>query len=271
MSAEAAAPIDATPLLGPVLQAFEPITLARTIANADLRTRVDRKYLVPMTTLQAVLQQLRDSHQVLEVGGRRVTTYRNTYFDTDDFASCRTHIQRRRRRWKVRSRLYEEDQFCRVEVKTKDGRGLTVKASQPTDAGGHGTLSEADLAFVAGVLQGEHPGLDISTLVATSEIAYVRACLVDLDSGTRITIDTDLECLLGGRRAWLDDGLAVVETKGAPTPSDVDRLLVRRGFRARSFSKYVATASMLHPTIPDNDIRALRGTHLHTDLLLDAS
>ncbi|MBC7631699.1 polyphosphate polymerase domain-containing protein [Aeromicrobium sp.] len=268
MTAETVAPVTEQTTLSSALAAFRTLTLAETVERADLRTRVDRKYLVPVTTVDGILGELRATHQVLEVNGRLATTYRTTYFDTADFASCRTHIQGRRRRWKVRSRLYSEDQFCRVEVKTKDGRGFTVKAAKPTEPERYGTLTGHDEAFVADVLNDEQPDLDIAALVATSEITYVRAALVDVAAGTRLTIDTDLRCTLGGRRAWLDDDVAVVETKGGPTPSAVDRLLIRHGARERSFSKYVATASLLHPTIPDNDVRALRGTHLHTDALL---
>ena len=51
----------------------------------------------------------------------------SVYFDTPRLDACRDHVQRRRLRWKVRSRLYVEDQLCRLEVKSRDGRGHTVK------------------------------------------------------------------------------------------------------------------------------------------------
>lgn len=245
------------------LAAFRTASLAETVDRADLRRRVDRKYVIDLDTVRRVMSDLTGTHRALEIDGRRTTTYSTTYFDTEDLASCRAHIQGRRRRWKVRSRLYVEDQFCRVEVKTKDGRGATVKAASVSDPSRHGTLVDADLDFVTGSLRTSHPELDVRALQPSAEIAYIRACLVDLDAGTRVTIDQHLTCVLNRGYAWMSDGCAIVETKGGATPSEADRLLLRSGVRPRSFSKYVATASLLDHRLPDNDTRSLQGSYLH--------
>ncbi|MCW2830693.1 MAG: hypothetical protein JWP31_1385 [Aeromicrobium sp.] len=255
----------------PTLAPFGKLTLAETVARADLATRMDRKYIVPIAAVHDLIAELVDSHHVLVVGGRLATTYRTTYFDTTEFTACRAHVQRRRRRWKIRSRLYADDQLCRVEVKLKDGRGYTIKSSKPAEVAHYGTLTAEDQAFVSGVLADDHPRLEVPHLVATSELTYVRTCLVDPVGGTRLTLDTDLQCTLDGHRAWLDPSFAVVETKGGHTPSAVDRLLVHNGARAQSFSKYVATTSLLHPAVPDNDVRGLRGTSLHADTVFAVS
>ncbi|WP_187271736.1 VTC domain-containing protein [Aeromicrobium terrae] len=245
------------------LDAFDSVSLAETVDRADLSHRVDRKYLVPLGTVRDALPELATTHRVLEVAGRFSTTYSTTYFDTHDLASCRAHIQGRRRRWKVRSRLYVEDGLCRVEVKTRSSRGRTVKAVAPSESGRHGHLSGADREFVARTLEPDHPELDVDALRPTAEITYERSCLVDVDAGRRLTIDHRLSSVLAHGRAWVDDGFAVVETKGGAVPSEADRLLVRLGARPRSFSKYVATASLLYPDLADNDVRALRGWCLH--------
>ena len=78
--------------------------------------------------------------------------YRSTYFDTADLAACRAHIQQRRRRWKARSRLYVEDGLCRIEVKAKDGRGVTTKTVADADVAGYGLLGADEAAFVAAAL-----------------------------------------------------------------------------------------------------------------------
>lgn len=245
------------------LEMFRTVSLAETVERADLSKRVDRKYLVDLDTVRRIMSELTETHHVLEVDGRRTTTYSTTYFDTDDLASCRAHIQRRRRRWKVRSRLYVEDQLCRVEVKTKDGRGQTVKTASVSQADRYGMLIDSDLRFVSDSLGSSHPELDVHALRPTAEISYTRACLVDVDAVTRVTIDQHLTSVLDHGHAWIDEDHAIVETKGGAIPSEADRLLLRSGVRPRSFSKYVATASLLHPRLADNDIRALRGTYLH--------
>ena len=103
------------------------MSLAEVLADAPQLTRVDRKYLVGKATAQALLDALPATYRVLSIAGRTSTTYRSTYFDTADLASARAHVQQRRRRWKARSRLYVEDGLCRIEVKARDGRGVTAK------------------------------------------------------------------------------------------------------------------------------------------------
>jgi len=245
---------------------FEPVTLAEVVERADLAHRVDRKYLTDLAAVRLLLDGLADSHQVLQIGDRRTTTYCTTYFDTPDLMSCRAHIQGRRRRWKVRSRLYAEDRLCRVEVKTKSGRGMTLKTGEASHVDRYGRLVGDELEFVTGVLSAPHPEVDVETLAPQAEILYSRACLVDLIGGTRITIDGKLTSVLREGHAWVDDAYAIVETKGGNIPAPADRLLIRLGAKPRSFSKYVATTSLVHPDIADNDVRDLHGTRLHSRL-----
>ena len=248
------------------LDSFNPVTLPEVVERADLAHRVDRKYLVDLDTVRQLCEGLTDTHQVLQIDDRRTTTYRTTYFDTPDLMSCRAHIQGRRRRWKVRSRLYVEDRLCRVEVKTKNGRGMTFKSASPSHVDRYGTLIDDDRSFVTDALASTHPEVDIASLISTAEITYTRACLVDLNAGTRMTIDGRLQSILSGGCAWVDDAYAIVETKGGNIPSGPDRLLVHLGAKPRPFSKYVATTSLVHPDIADNDIRDLHGSRLHCRL-----
>ena len=78
-----------------------------------------------------------------------------------------------------------------------------------------------------------------------------------------MTIDWNLHCRLEPGDVWLDPGYALVETKGPSTASEADRFLNSLGSRPRSFSKYVAAASIMHANVADNDFRVLRGNVLH--------
>ena len=64
---------------------------------------------------------------MLEIAGRRAFAYDTVYFDTGDLLTARAHVQRRRRRFKCRSRLYVDTEACAFELKTKGARGGTVK------------------------------------------------------------------------------------------------------------------------------------------------
>jgi hypothetical protein len=239
------------------------VSLTEVVQEAAALHRVDRKYVLDADTADHLLRTLPASYRVLEIAGRRHTTYRSTYFDTEDLGTARAHLQRRRLRWKARSRLYVEDGLCRLEVKTKDGRGGTLKSVVDVDAARHGQLDDAGRAHVAEVLAGQGVAVDGRPLAPTAEIVYRRTTLADTAAGTRLTLDVGVRARMAGGEVWLDPGTVLVETKSGQRPSAADRVLLERGLRPTSFSKYVAAASLLDPRLPDNDVRRLRGRVLH--------
>ena len=239
------------------------VGLAEVVEEAARLTRVDRKYLVGRDVADAFLRGLPDTFRLLSVDGRRATTYSSIYFDTAGLDACRDHVQRRRRRWKVRSRVYVEDGLCRIEVKTKDGRGVTMKSVSDSCPTRHGRLDGPERAFVAETLTELGLAVDASALAPSMAVGYRRVTLADTEQGLRVTLDWGVECRLADARVRLDEGYVLVETKGVARPSDADRLLVALGARPRPFSKYASAVSLLRDDIPDNDVRRLRGRELH--------
>ncbi|MFE5402842.1 polyphosphate polymerase domain-containing protein [Streptomyces sp. NPDC056580] len=239
-------------------------TLAEVDAAAALQHRVDRKYLVPLDRARLLIAQLASSHHILDLGGRRTTSYLSTYFDTPGLGAWRAHVQGRRRRWKVRTRLYAEDGLCRVEVKTKDGRGATVKHALKVPASEYGELTRHAAEFVDEVLKVARVPVTAGELSAAAEVRYVRAALADLDHGSRVTLDGALSCHRGDRSAALDAGHVLIETKGGAQPASADRLLLGMGVRPVSLSKYIVGQSLLTPGLPDNDVRRLTRNHFIT-------
>lgn len=231
------------------------VGLDTLVDQAALLERTDRKYIVPVGTARALVDAIADTHHALKVAGRRYTTYQSLYFDTVELQSVQAHIQRRRRRWKVRSRLYVEDELCRIDVKSKDNAGRTVKAMAPSDPSRFGALMGADRTFVERQLAG-YADADVSALVPAAEIDYTRSTLADLDAGARVTIDWNLATRTNMGAAWLDPGYVLVETKGQGT-GRADQVLSDLRVRPQRFSKYVAAASTTTPRIPDNDFRRL--------------
>ncbi|MGW3243177.1 polyphosphate polymerase domain-containing protein [Streptomyces sp. NPDC001070] len=238
-------------------------TLAEVDAAAALQHRTDRKYLIPLDRARAFVDRLADTHRVLDLDGRRTTTYLSMYFDTPQLGAWRAHVQRRRHRWKIRTRLYVEDGLCRVEVKTKDGRGATVKHALPAAEQSYGRLDDRAAEFVDDVLRRSAVPVAAADLAPAAEIRYVRAALADLHHGTRITLDGALTCHQDHSTAALDPDTILVETKGTARPAPADRLLLGLGARPVSLSKYIVGQSLLTPGLPDNDVRRLARTHFH--------
>lgn len=238
------------------------VSLAEVLAEAPATVRVDRKYIVPLAEAQEFVSGLPEEYRVLEVDGRRWTSYHSTYFDTEDLVTCRAHVQRRRRRWKFRSRLYVEDALCRLEVKVQDGTGLTRKYFHEIEADGHGQVGPDGLAFLARQLE-EFGFAGVGAVAPVVDVAYQRATLAAPEVGHRVTVDHGVRCERNGHVVELDTGHVIVETKGGMVPGGADALLRDLGQRPRSFSKYVASVSLTEPQIADNDVRRLLGRELH--------
>src|SRR4051812_5978507 len=104
-------------MLAPVWSRFRPVDLARLDASAALAHRVDTKYLVPVGVLARVLEQLRPTHACPDIDGRREFRYTSRYVDTPDLACYHDHRRAVRKRWKARTRVYEDSGQVRWEVK----------------------------------------------------------------------------------------------------------------------------------------------------------
>lgn len=229
------------------LDRLRPVGLDELNEQAGLMTRVDRKYFVPLDVYERLLEASAADHRVLEIDGRRCFRYRSVYFDSPDFGFFRQHVQRRRHRFKVRTRTYCDSGGCHLEVKSKGYRGQTVKERIPHEPADAARLDEPALDFVAGIV-----GPDAERLRPVLETVYHRVTLTRGDQ--RVTCDFDLECLAGGRR-HVGPADVLVETKSPGGTGAWDLWLRQEGIRPHSVSKYCVAASLLYPGLPSNPWR----------------
>lgn len=269
--------------------AFAAVALDELVAEAALLTRVDRKYLVPAAEAAVILRELDPASRVLEIDQRRDFAYDSVYFDTPDRLSYRLTAQRRRRRFKLRTRSYLDTGGSFLEVKTKSGRGSTVKCRMPYEFVDRARLTGEGARYGARILgqDGHDPAL-VSQLRPSLVSRYHRSTLL-LPCGSRATVDT--------RLWWADPGAAVgsgsagehnrnghaavvaattvgeaepaefaldshviIESKSAGKPSELDRRLWRAGHRPTGISKFGTGTAALHAELPSNKwARTLRG------------
>jgi hypothetical protein len=200
----------------------------------------------------ALAERLVVSHRVLEVEGARTFRYRTAYYDTPALDAYRAHVQRRRRRYKCRSRRYESG-LCLFEVKLKGLRGRTVKHRMPYAH--HGALTPDALRFLTEQLQRAYAREPEAGLVRSLEMTYRRLTLVDVARGERLTADFELAFAGGGRLA---DDAVIVESKAPRGPGVADRVLRELGARpAEACSKYCLGIGMTRPELPANPFRPL--------------
>jgi hypothetical protein len=228
-----------------------PISLAELVKEAELLTRIDRKYLVPLTDLPAILNGLPAGTRVLEIDDRRDFAYRSAYFDTPDLHSYLAAARGRRHRFKLRTRSYLDSDVHFFEVKTRGSRGITSKQRIPY--GGEPTLSPAAADYAADVLGRR---LDLEHVLTTR---YRRQTFLLPAGGARLTVDTRLAWELPAGPVARTPEWAVVETKSATSSSAADRLLWSLHHRPRVVSKYGTGLAALRPDLPSNRWRpALR-------------
>lgn len=247
-------------------QRFGAVGLDEMIAEAGLMTRIDRKYLVPEGDAARVLGALSPRTRALELDGLRDFAYESVYFDTADRLSYRLTAQSRRRRFKLRARHYLDTGAAFLELKTKSGRGATVKDRVACDpaivaslAAG-GDLAAPARGSVAALLgEREFDAELVPALRPTLVSGYRRSTLLT-ETGSRVTVDTRLRWATPDGRALELPGYVIIESKSPGGAGELDRLLWRRGHRPSRISKFGTGTAALHPELPRNKwARPLQG------------
>lgn len=224
-------------------------------AVAELHQRHDAKFLLGRDDLSELVDVLAKRVQVLEVGGKREIPYRTVYFDTPELTTYRWHVQRRRRRYKVRTRHYGDPAGTMLELKLKGPRGLTVKHRWPHTGPDPEVLDEPGRALVAAALSDAYGADILDDLGPTARTTFERVTLVDPAAGERMTIDRGLTVELCGRTVTFDTDLAIVECKTGALHAPILRTMAELGHRPVNVSKYgLGVAASRHPDTPRGNV-----------------
>ncbi|MFC5288166.1 polyphosphate polymerase domain-containing protein [Actinokineospora guangxiensis] len=237
----------------------EPIGLAEVLETAELQTRVDRKYFVPAELFGRFTARL--ALRVLEIDGLRVFGYESVYFDTRWLTSYRNHVQRRRRRYKIRTRTYTDTGLCLFEVKLEGHRGSTVKERVPHPADQRDRITGAAADHLDRTLRAAYAHAAPTGLRKVLTTDYRRATFTLPAEGARLTCDVSLHCHDGAASVRDTGRHVLVESKSGAGGSSADRLLRDLGVRPISMSKYCVGVAALHPGVPSNPWRRMLRQH----------
>jgi hypothetical protein len=246
------------------------VSLEELNDRAELLTRTDRKYVVAASELGALVTGLYPTGmaglRVLEIDGRRSSRYESTYLDTVELDSWTGAAHLRRRRWKVRTRVYADTGERWLEVKTRGLRGTTVKERLPHDGP---DVAGPAAAWVRDRLGAAHVhDVDPSGLVATLHTSYRRTTLLLPGDAGRATVDRDLRWVSGHGTAEVGDVLVVETKSGTPRPGPLDRRLWELGHRPVRISKYATGLALLTPALRGNRWHRVTTRHLADHLTL---
>lgn len=230
-----------TPLALPF---FSPITISE-LGNALLMERVDRKYHLPLKSLDDLLTPLIPYYNVLEVGGHRLTTYDTFYYDTDSLDCYHQHHNQRGARFKVRHRHYVESSTAFWEVKARNNKKRTLKTRISSELNAFESQEFQQLIRT-------HSPFQVDMLRPGLQVKYQRITLVNPFTAERITIDLHLQFVLGEQTCAFP-GLVIVEVKqnkfsDSPMVSALRRLNIRPG----GLSKYCFGLAYLNPDLKQN-------------------
>jgi hypothetical protein len=220
-----------------IFNGLNGISLAALDERAALLKRVDIKYTVTPDQLDALIDALRDDHDVLEIDGRRRFPYETVYFDTAELRSFHEHAAGVAPRFKARIRHYLAAGECVFEVKLKTADGETDKR-QRDHAAAADELDAAAEAHLASTLDaaGIEPPARLEPVLRTR---FERATLAHREGNARVTIDFGVTLARqDGKSVTIRDGLVLVESKSEDGDAPADRVLRELGAHEVSLSKY---------------------------------
>jgi hypothetical protein len=230
----------------------DSIGLSELNELAELQTRVDRKYFVPVDVFGRLIAAMRGQLQVLSIDGRRSFGYESFYFDTPELLTYRDHLQRRRKRFKARTRTYTDSGLCMFEVKLTGARGETIKKRIPHPADLRAELTDEARAHLRTTLCENYHQPPPAGLQPTVVTSYQRTTFVSRTGEARLTCDVGL---VSGdiQHEVHDTGTHVlVESKSSGSQSGPDRILRELGVYPARVSKYCVAIGALHPELPSN-------------------
>lgn len=225
---------------------FKAIELQEVNNKASLTSRVDKKYVLQPEQLPLLLNQLKNTHSVLEIDKLRIGNYQSIYFDTEDFSLFHAHHAQRENRVKFRIRNYIQSKISFFEIKTRSNYGLTEKQRFPID-------STNEIAGLLNNCEQNYPRyLNSKPLEESLQINYQRITLVSKTGVERVTIDGNLFFQNKNNSISFNDRiiLEIKTEKGAHSPTE--RVLKTMGVREGSLSKYCLGILSLNKNVKFN-------------------
>ncbi len=218
------------------------------LKKANLMNRVDTKFLISIQQLPLLLWELQPDYSSLDIDGRRLFTYQNTYFDTPDHRFYYSHHRGKLKRYKVRHRYYVDNQLGFLEVKLKNNKGRTIKSRIPQLE--PCLNSQKVTSFLASTLKD-----NFQELQPAQWGSYQRISLANEATGERLTLDLNLNFQSVDHRANVhlpNFFIAELKQNRHSMDSPFIRLMSRLGVRPKSFSKYCIGCSMVTPGLKAN-------------------
>jgi hypothetical protein len=170
--------------LNKALELFEGYGL-NDLDKANLMNRVDSKFILPISFLPELLNQLKNHYRVLDINNQRCFTYSNQYYDTPTMDFYHAHHNGKLNRYKVRKRRYVDTDTEFLEVKLKNNKKRTIKTRIKLN----GTANDSTdcKSFIDQQMRSYGKNINV-----TQQSGYRRIALANEEKAERLTLDFDL-------------------------------------------------------------------------------
>ncbi len=235
-----------------IISNFEPIDL-HGMDKVSLMERTDKKFLVPATELNEILEAVSMDYYILEINGKRMLQYNTYYYDTNDDILYLSHHNGRLNRYKVRKRTYVETDTTYLEIKFKSNKGKTVKTRIPSSKD-EKNLTNKEKRFLR-----QYFPFDPNTLKQKSFNGFKRITLTDKNLTERCTIDFCFRFKSNCTTIELDN-FAIIEIKQerCSKSSKLYNSLFNRRIKETGFSKYCMGRSFAEENLRQNSFKPKR-------------
>ena len=167
-----------------LLSAMDPISLSE-MSGIKLMNRIDTKFVASKRQLIDMLHLVKEKYFVQEINSDRISPYRTTYFDTDNYVQYMQHHNRHATRTKVRVRTYlSSGDLTFLEVKKKNNHARTKKKRIQVES-----LETAKQAAGASELVWKRTQLHLEDMHPIVQNHFNRITLVNKGKTERLTID----------------------------------------------------------------------------------
>jgi hypothetical protein len=231
------------------IEAFAATSLGEMSA-IKLLNRHDTKYVFHERKLAAILDDLKENYYVLEIDGKRLLSYENQYFDTEDFTFYNKHQRGMLNRTKIRIRKYVESDLSFIEIKKKTNKSRTIKNRIALTA--HEDIkSDRVINFIE-----SNSTIKVSELSEILLINFQRITLAHKNLEDRCTLDINLHASWNGKN-YNFEHLVIAELKQEKFKhsSDFNLSLKKNKVYSGGFSKYCFSFSSLNSDLKNNSFK----------------
>ncbi len=231
-----------------IIENFEPTALedlSSLKSLVKLLKRHDTKFVLQKEKLNSLLERIQPVYKILEIEGKRVFSYKNLYFDTDEFLFYQQHHNRKLNRHKLRCRQYVDSELNYWEVKFKNNKRKTLKDRFKQES--LVTEMTQEIKNTTRAALSKRAGINLDLIKPKLWVMFSRITFSSNILKERITVDTDIMYRnISGHEKTLE-GIVVAEVKQADFSlcSPFIRAAKEEGIYPKTFSKYCTGIALL--------------------------